>query len=92
MIVQYIVVRGDLKKTLGWTTGALIAQACHATAAVTHLYRDDPHMVQYLQDMNNMHKVVLEVSIVETRRRYAISLKNTSSTYVCWHWYWYICR
>lgn len=61
-VVQYIVVRGDLMCHLGWPAGALIAQACHACTAVTHLFRDDPHMQSYLSDLDNMRKVVLEVS------------------------------
>ena len=61
-IVQYVIVRGDLIKTLEWPIGAVIAQACHACSAVTHLFHDDPHMQTYLSDLDNMHKVVLEVS------------------------------
>ncbi|XP_023023360.1 putative peptidyl-tRNA hydrolase PTRHD1 [Leptinotarsa decemlineata] len=59
-IVQYVVVRGDLIKELKWPLGAVIAQACHAVTAVTHLFYQDEHTQQYLQDLNNMHKVVLE--------------------------------
>lgn len=29
-LVQYVVVRKDLQAELGWTTGAVVAQACHA--------------------------------------------------------------
>jgi peptidyl-tRNA hydrolase len=61
-IVQYIVVRGDLLTVLKWPIGAVIAQACHACTAVTHMYREDSHMQAYLADIDNMHKVVLEVS------------------------------
>lgn len=60
-IVQYIIVRKDLIEVLKWSVGALIAQACHATAAVTHLYHDDPVSKQYFQDLDNMHKIVLQV-------------------------------
>lgn len=63
-IVQYVVVRGDLLKTMNWPTGAIIAQACHACSAVTHLFHDDEHMKTYLSDLDNMHKVVLEVKLV----------------------------
>lgn len=28
-----------------------------------HLYQDDENVVQYTSDLDNMHKVVLEVSI-----------------------------
>lgn len=62
-IVQYVVVRGDLLKSLQWPVGAVIAQACHACSAVIHLYHDDPHTQSYLADLDNMHKVVLEVSL-----------------------------
>lgn len=61
-IVQYVLVRGDLLTKLQWPVGAVIAQACHACTAVTHLFRDDEHTQQYLTDLDNMHKVVLEVS------------------------------
>ncbi|XP_063931714.1 putative peptidyl-tRNA hydrolase PTRHD1 [Zophobas morio] len=59
-IVQYVVVRGDLLKELGWPIGAVIAQACHAATAVTHLFHEDEHTQLYLKDLDNMHKVVLE--------------------------------
>lgn len=59
-LIQYIVVRADLLKTLNWPVGAVIAQACHACCAVTYLFRNDPHTEEYLKDLDNMHKVVLE--------------------------------
>lgn len=62
-IVQYVIVRGDLIKALEWPLGAVIAQACHACSAVTHLFHEDPDTQTYLSDLDNMHKVVLEVSI-----------------------------
>jgi len=62
-LIQYIVVRADLMKTLSWPVGSVIAQACHACCAVTYLFYNDPHMQEYLKDLDNMHKVVLEASI-----------------------------
>lgn len=62
-IVQYVIVRGDLTTKLAWPLGALIAQCCHATTAVAHLYRDDPDTLAYFDDLDNMHKVVLVVRI-----------------------------
>lgn len=59
-IVQYIVVRKDLITDLQWPFGAVVAQACHAVTAVTHLFHDDPDTQKYLEDLDNMHKVVLE--------------------------------
>ena len=62
VLIQYIVLRRDLLTTLSWPVGAVIAQGCHASTAVLHLYRDHPHVVDYLSDLDHMHKVVLEVS------------------------------
>ncbi|XP_046435690.1 putative peptidyl-tRNA hydrolase PTRHD1 isoform X1 [Neodiprion fabricii] len=59
-LIQYVVVRQDLIKTMSWSVGAVIAQACHACSAVTHLFHDDIHTRAYLADLDNMHKVVLQ--------------------------------
>ncbi|XP_030747998.1 putative peptidyl-tRNA hydrolase PTRHD1 [Sitophilus oryzae] len=59
-LVQYVVIRGDILKDLKWPVGALITQACHAVAAVTHLYYNDEDTQLYFKDLDNMHKVVLE--------------------------------
>lgn len=61
-VVQYIIVRSDLLRDLAWSVGSLLAQACHASSAVLHLYKDDEYTKKYLADLDNMHKVVLEVS------------------------------
>ncbi|KAI5711944.1 putative peptidyl-tRNA hydrolase PTRHD1 [Diaphorina citri] len=60
-IVQYILVRGDLISKLEWPLGAVVAQACHASSAAIHLFYDDPVTQSYLKDLDNMHKVILEV-------------------------------
>ena len=60
-MVQYIVVRSDLIKTLSWPVGALIAQACHASIAVIHEFYDHEDTKSYLRELDTMHKVVLEV-------------------------------
>ena len=56
-IVQYIAVRSDLK----WSKGAMIAQACHASSAAIHLNYEDQETRQYLKDLDNMHKIVVNV-------------------------------
>ena len=61
-IVQYVLVRADLCKTLGWPVGALVAQACHASTAVIHLFYNHEDTQKYLADLDNMHKIVLAVS------------------------------
>ncbi|KAK6626459.1 hypothetical protein RUM43_003778 [Polyplax serrata] len=60
-LVQYVVIRKDLKSVLKWSVGAIIAQACHATAAAIHLFHDDVHTAEYLRDLDSMHKIVLEI-------------------------------
>ena len=64
-VVQYIVVRSDLVKTLSWPLGALIAQACHAATAVIHQFYQHEDTQAYFGDLDSMHKVVLEVKCEE---------------------------
>ena len=63
VLVQYIALRGDLLRVDKWPIGAIVAQACHASTAVLHQFKDDPSTQQYLKDLDNMRKVVLEVSL-----------------------------
>ena len=66
-LVQYIALRGDLLRVQRWPVGALVAQGCHASTAVLHMYRDHGNVVQYLSDLDHMHKVVLEVCDIVTK-------------------------
>ena len=61
-LVQYIALRGDLLRVEKWPIGAIVAQACHASAAVLHQFKDDPNTQQYFKNVDSMRKVVLEVS------------------------------
>jgi hypothetical protein len=38
VLVQYVVVRGDLLAKQAWPLGAVLAQACHAATAAIHLF------------------------------------------------------
>lgn len=60
-LVQYIALRGDLLRIQKWPIGAMVAQGCHASTAVIHMYRDHSNVIEYLSDLDRMHKVVLEV-------------------------------
>lgn len=73
-IVQFVVIRGDLSKVQNWPSGAIIAQACHACVAVIHKHYSDPDTQAYLHDIENMHKIVLEVSLFSNRTQGAILL------------------
>ncbi|XP_048840996.1 putative peptidyl-tRNA hydrolase PTRHD1 [Brienomyrus brachyistius] len=59
-LVQYVVVRSDLLRTMAWPLGAVITQCCHAATAAIHLNYDDPDTQEYLGELDAMHKVVLE--------------------------------
>ena len=63
VLVQYVVVRSDLLHVLKWPFGAVITQACHASSAVLHRFYTDPNTQAYLSDIDQMHKVVLQVRI-----------------------------
>ncbi|XP_013192371.2 putative peptidyl-tRNA hydrolase PTRHD1 [Amyelois transitella] len=83
-IVQYVLLRSDLLKDLGWSIGALVAQACHASTAVLHLYREDEDTMKYLDDLDNMHKVVLEVPNEDSLKKVAEKLKENSIDHKLW--------
>ncbi|XP_045767734.1 putative peptidyl-tRNA hydrolase PTRHD1 [Maniola jurtina] len=83
-LVQYVLLRSDLLKELGWSIGALVAQACHASTAVLHLYREDENTINYLNDLDNMHKVVLEVPNEESLKKVAEKLKENSIDHKLW--------
>ena len=59
-VVQFVVVRRDLLKTMEWPVGSVIAQACHACTAATVAHLDDAHVRAYLADVDHMRKVVKE--------------------------------
>lgn len=65
-LVQYVVVRADLIHALSWSLGAVITQACHAATAAIHVNYGDPDTQEYLSDLENMHKVVLQVRAQNT--------------------------
>jgi len=60
-IVQYILLRRDLKKMKNYNDGAIIAQACHASTAAIYKSIDDEITKLYLNDLDRMHKVTLGV-------------------------------
>ncbi|XP_054267860.1 putative peptidyl-tRNA hydrolase PTRHD1 [Macrosteles quadrilineatus] len=83
-VVQYILVRGDLIKSSNWPVGAVIAQACHAATAVIHKFYDDPATQLYLQNLDNMHKIILEVPDEETLKKISEELKEDSVSHKLW--------
>lgn len=80
-LVQYVAVRGDLVKD--WPLGAIVAQACHASTAVLHMYREDPFTVEYLSDLDRMHKVVLKVRFLSVLKHSNGYAHSTGCVHLC---------
>ncbi|XP_049964010.1 putative peptidyl-tRNA hydrolase PTRHD1 isoform X2 [Schistocerca serialis cubense] len=83
-LVQYIIMRGDLAKSSKWNAGALVAQACHGVSAVLHLYYNDENVQEYLCDVDRMHKVVLEISDLNSLMELETKLKNKGIHHKTW--------
>ncbi|KAK4825353.1 hypothetical protein QYF61_026872 [Mycteria americana] len=61
-LVQYVVLRGDLRRPpRPWPLGAVVAQGCHAALAAAHAHRQHPDTRAYLESGGAMRTVVLEV-------------------------------
>ncbi|XP_043918327.1 putative peptidyl-tRNA hydrolase PTRHD1 isoform X1 [Protopterus annectens] len=83
-LIQYVVIRGDLHKALSWPLGAVITQACHAATAAIHLYYSDQSTVDYLRELDSMHKVVLEAADETSLTNLAETLKAAGVDHKLW--------
>lgn len=84
-LVQYVVLRGDLRREpLCWPLGALVAQACHAALAVTHAHYAHPDTAAYLQQGGHMRTVVLEASDESALTTLAETLQQNCIDYKMW--------
>jgi peptidyl-tRNA hydrolase len=83
-LVQFVVVRRDLLKTMEWPVGSVIAQACHACTAVTWACRDDADVQAYLADLGGMHKVVKECKGETQLQSLAAKLTEEGITFHLW--------
>jgi peptidyl-tRNA hydrolase len=61
IIVQYILLRRDLKKMKNYNDGAIIAQACHASTAIIYKTINDELTKIYFNDLDRMHKIILGI-------------------------------
>ena len=83
-IVQYVIVRADLLKTLNWPVGALVAQACHATTAVIHQFYQHEDTQNYLKDLDNMHKIILSIPNESDLKSLEAKLKEAEIDHKLW--------
>ena len=79
-LVQYIILRGDLK----WSKGALVAQACHACSAVIHNTYNSEETRNYLSDLDNMHKVILKCDDRQSLTDLAENLTDNGIQHKLW--------
>ena len=81
VIVQYVVVRKDLSKSLKWTTGPIMAQACHASCAALWLSRGSRLTQAYCSEdaIDDMTKVMMEIKNEGQLRKLSQSLTDAVS-------------
>ncbi|KAI0050824.1 peptidyl-tRNA hydrolase II [Auriscalpium vulgare] len=75
-LVMQLVVRRDLLDAEGWGMGPLMAQTAHATAAVLHETRERTETIEYMEDLHNMRKVVMQTPSSATLQKLASSLSG----------------
>jgi len=61
-LVMQIIVRRDLLNEEGWGYGPLMSQTAHAAVAVLHETSHRKETIEYLSDLKNMHKAVLQTA------------------------------
>ncbi|VDO09128.1 unnamed protein product [Rodentolepis nana] len=83
-LVQYIIVRTDLKASLSWSVGSIIAQACHASTAALYKYNEVEDTKAYVSDLDNMTKVILGVPGEVQLAKLAEKLENNNIEFVLW--------
>ncbi|KAF8549968.1 peptidyl-tRNA hydrolase II [Imleria badia] len=84
-LVMQIVVRRDLFDKEKWGVGPLMAQAAHAATAVLHETRERQETIDYLADLGNMRKVVLQTSDISTLQKLSAALSDTDPSPIPHH-------
>ncbi|TFK50976.1 peptidyl-tRNA hydrolase II [Heliocybe sulcata] len=77
-LVMQIVVRRDLLDAEGWGFGPLMAQVAHATAAALHETRDRPETIEYLGNLTEMRKAVLQTANEDSLKKLANLLSSST--------------
>jgi hypothetical protein len=62
-LVMYLILRGDLLTELNWPLGAVLSQIAHASTACVWTFREEPEVIEYMANMDSMHKVTLKVRL-----------------------------
>eukprot|EP01070_Trichotokara_eunicae_P000906 Trichotokara_eunicae@DN1333_c0_g1_i1.p1 len=80
-LVQYIIVRNDLTE---WPSGALIAQACHASIAAIYENYNEPNTQSYLKNLPTMNKRVVQGANAEFLIQLSENLKEKGVPNFLW--------
>ena len=83
-LILYLILRSDLISELKWPLGAVFTQVAHAATQIIWTFRDDPDVIAYMKDMENMHKVTLRVDNEEVLIAESIKLKNSNIDHRVW--------
>ena len=92
VLVQYVVMRSDLTKSLHWNVGGLIANGSHACLGAIADHLDDADVRSFLglakrpggEPLTQMHAVVLSVKDEEELRSTAELLSQHSIAHLLW--------
>ncbi len=58
--MQHVILRKDLTKApFSWPAGSMIAQGCHVVSKTLWELKEEPNVLTYMADIDNMHKVTL---------------------------------
>ncbi|OQV22148.1 putative peptidyl-tRNA hydrolase PTRHD1 [Hypsibius exemplaris] len=79
-LIQYLILRGDLK----WPVGSLVAQGAHAASAALHIFREDSQTQRFLADLDRMHVCVLKVPDEVALSSLADQLKEKDIGFKLW--------
>ena len=83
-LVQYIIVRTDLRDSLCWSMGSVMAQACHASTAAIHTFAGNEDTKKYLADLDNMHKVICGIDNEVKLAQLSEKLEQEGIDFVLW--------
>ncbi|KAI8921683.1 hypothetical protein BC831DRAFT_476154 [Entophlyctis helioformis] len=68
----------------GWTSGSVIAQACHGVTAVLAKHWHEPCVAEYVAGLESMHKVVLAVKNTGHLDKVATALRSAGVQHEQW--------
>jgi peptidyl-tRNA hydrolase len=73
---MYLVLRRDLLTELKWPIGAVATQTAHAATACIWAFREDSDVLQYMEDLEHMRKVTLEVGTMKKQLSMQLQVKD----------------